>query len=372
MGGELRKAAQLYRGRRYSALIRLLEPQIFQYRESFQFYYLLGMACLYTGDVAGAHSYLRRANQLNPENTDAMVAIALTSLKRQEIPEAIQMWLAVQDLRPRNKIARRGLNFVKRNPDPGRLAELLDGRRMRSLLPPTGALMRAFPRVLIGLAAAALLVFLVPLAIARIRASGAAPRPGLAEINLPPASALGELSGHHRYILTDGEIRTAFDQMRRDFSQYRDNLARREINLLLQSNASPIVKEKAKILSSYLTVPNFATMRDSFPYLAVAKDPYLYQGCYVDWTGRVSNLSVTRRAITFDFLVGYHNERVLEGIVPVTLGFAAAINPDYPLEILARIVVQGEGRIALQGVSIHELGPTPPRGPEVGLPQGGS
>ena len=371
MGGELRKAERLYRAKRYSALIHLLEPQVFKYRESFQFYFLLGMCCLHTGDIAGAHSYLRRANQLKADDVATMLALALIFLRRQELPEAIEMWLAVQDLEPRNRIAQRGLNFVKRNPDAGRIAEDLDSRRMRYFLPSSGALMRAFPRVLVALAAAALIIFVVPLALTRIKQNQAPARIGLAEMNLPASSTIADLSGHYRYILTNAEIRKAFDQMKRDFSQYRDNLAQREINLLLQSNATPVVKEKARLLASYLKAPNFATMKDSFPYLDVAKDPYLYQDCYVDWTGRVSNLAVTRKAITFDFLVGYHDERVLEGIVPVALGFAADINPAYPLEILGKVELKG-GRITLAGVSIHQLGPSIPQTPEVGPPIGGS
>ncbi len=371
MGGELRKAERLYRAKRYSTLIHQLEPQVFKYRESFQFYFLLGMSCLHTGDIAGAHSYLRRANQLKADDVPTMLALAFISLRRQELPEAIEMWLAVQDLDPRNRIAQRGLNFVKRNPDPGRISELLDSRRTGFLLPPTGALMRAFPRVLVALAAAALLIFVVPLAITRIKESQAPPRVGLAQMNRPASSAVADLSGHYRYILTNAEIRKAFDRMKRDFSQYRDNLARRDINLLVQSNATPVVKEKARLLASYLKAPNFATMKDSFAYLEVAKDPYLYQDCYVDWTGRVSNLVVTRKAITFDFLVGYHDERVLQGIVPVTLNFAADINPTYPLEILGKIELKGT-RITLAGVSIHQLGPSTPQSPEVGPPIGGS
>ncbi len=370
MGGELRKAERLFRAKRYGELIRQLEPQIFKYRESFRFYYLLGMSCLHTGDLAGAHSYLRRANQLKADDVSAMLALALISLRRQELPEAIEMWLAVQDVEPRNRIAQRGLNFVKRNPDPSRIAESLDRRRMRSFLPASGALLRAFPRILIAFAVAALLVFAVPLAITRIKQQQTPARIGLAEMNLPANSEVADLSGHYRYILTNGEIRKAFDRMKRDFSQYRDNLARREINLLVQSNATPIVKEKARILAGYLKAPNFATMKDSFAYLEVAKDPYLYQDCYVDWTGRVSNLVVTRKAITFDFLVGYHDERVLEGIVPVTLEFAANIDPIYPLEVLGRVELKG-GRIALAGVSIHQLGPSLPKSPEIGPPPGG-
>jgi hypothetical protein len=53
----LTRARQLFRRRRFSQVIRLLESQVSRYRNNSQFYALLGTACLHTGDFGGAESY---------------------------------------------------------------------------------------------------------------------------------------------------------------------------------------------------------------------------------------------------------------------------------------------------------------------------
>ncbi len=362
-GGDLKQAERLTRARNYPEVIRLLEPQVFRFRESFRFYYLLGMACLRTGDLAGAYSYLRRANQLNLDSVDCLLALAVLHLKRQELQEAIESWLAVQDLEPRNAIAQRGLNFVKQNPDIGRIVEELESDNLRRFLPERGLLAIALPRIFIALAGAALLVFAVPLAISLFERSHQPARIGLAEMNLPESAIVADTAsgGEYRYILTDRQIDTTFQRMKSDFADYRDNLVQREANLLAASNAAPVVKDRARLLASYLKAPSFASLRDPFSYDEVAADPTLYRDCYVDWRGRVSNLVVTRRQISFDFLVGYYDERVLEGIVPVRLDFAADIDAQYPLEVLGKVRLDS-GRIALDAVSLHQLGPVAPSG----------
>ena len=182
-------------------------------------------------------------------------------------------------------------------------------------------------------------------------------RPGFAQARLQSSIQLVQAGGQFRYVLTEQQIRNTFNRMRTDFAAYRDNLAQREINRLLGSNASEAVKEKAHTLESYLAQPNFATFRDPFSYQEVAKDPYLYGNCYVDWKGMVSNLRITTKEITFDFLVGYNEQKVLEGIVPVTLDFAADIRTAMSLELLAQVKTSGD-HIVLRGISVHQLMPT--------------
>ena len=72
----LSRAHQLFRRRRFSHVIRLLESQIFRYRNNAEFYALLGSTCLYTGDFGGAESYLRRAEQLNEEDVTTQLGLA--------------------------------------------------------------------------------------------------------------------------------------------------------------------------------------------------------------------------------------------------------------------------------------------------------
>jgi hypothetical protein len=175
------------------------------------------------------------------------------------------------------------------------------------------------------------------------------------QITIAREDTLTATEGEYRYVLTKKEIMNTFSSAKEYFNRYRDNLAQREINRLLYSNASEMVKEKARLLMDHLKAPTFTSLKTSFSYNEVMEDPHLYRNCYVIWKGRVSNINIGTDVITFDFLVGYHEEKVLQGIIPVKLHFGADIEPTFPLEILGQIKV--DDRMWLKGISIHKLAP---------------
>ena len=64
------------KGRKFKAVVGILEPQVFKFRSSFQYYYLLGVSCLYSADINGADSYLNRASQLKGDDVNCLLALA--------------------------------------------------------------------------------------------------------------------------------------------------------------------------------------------------------------------------------------------------------------------------------------------------------
>src|SRR5208337_644393 len=123
---------------------------------------------------------------------------------------------------------------------------------------------------------------------------------------------------------------------------------------ILLSNAAPAVKERARMLKGFVTQPTFDTFRDPYAYAAVTKQPALYDGASVLWKGKVANLKVGKDSLTFDFLVGYDQEKQLEGIVPVTLPFAADLPDGSPVEVLGQVGTNGAAPTLL-GISVHRL-----------------
>ncbi|GAG46353.1 unnamed protein product, partial [marine sediment metagenome] len=138
------------------------------------------------------------------------------------------------------------------------------------------------------------------------------------------------------------------------FNRYRDNLTLVEINRLLNSNASRGIKNVASLLRDHIAKPNFSNFQDNFTLSQVREEPGLYQGCFVIWKGKITNLLISETDIRFTFLVGYHDEEELEGTLPTVLGFAANLSNGDNLEILAQLIFE-ETHLRLQGLSIHEL-----------------
>jgi hypothetical protein len=346
----LRQASRLYRRRRYAQVIRLLESQIFRFRENPVFFYLLGCSCLRLGDLGGAESYLRRANQLRPQDAPTLLGLAAIHLKRGETEPALELWLQVAEFDPHNRQAGRGLELLRRAA-AGQDPQLpRDSRRIGRLLPGAPLSARVLLLPLTGLAAAALL--LLPRYLPQRGLRG---RQEVREVRLSAGQpALDSNPGASRYPLTEKQIQESFERAKRFLLQYRDNLATREVNRILLSNASAYVKEKARLLQTFTRVPDFTTVRDSFGFREVAVDPPLYEGCYVVWRGKVANLAVGGEALSFDLLVGYESQRQLHGVVPVTAAFAAELSDGDAVEVLGRVGLPS-GKLALQAVSLHRL-----------------
>ena len=351
----LLRARQLYRRRKFSQVIRLLESQIFRYRNNPEFYALLGSACLHMGDFGGAESYLRRAEQLKEEDLTTQLGLAAIAFKRGQTEVAIKSWLKVIDLDPGNKKARKALIALRKDANWEGEVVSSEAVNIKKLLPavPLSPWTWIAPLLLLGLIAvlAAGYVFLLP----RI-APRKAPRPGVEQIELSLDQSLTARGSADQsaYTLNEKQVAEIFESIKEHLLEYRDNLAIREINRLLGSNASVYVKEKARLMKTFVQDPDFSTVRDPFDYLEVRSDPGLYADCYVVWRGKAANVRITESEIAFDLLVGYEEETELLGLVPVSLDFGAKIENGDGIEVLGKVVVEGE-QIRLKGISLHRL-----------------
>jgi tetratricopeptide (TPR) repeat protein len=349
----LKRARKLLRRKRFSRVIRLMESQIFRFRQNPEFFFLLGTACLYSGDYGGAESYLKRSDQLKPQDSRTLLGLAAIHARRGETEEALETWLKIVEFDPGCRQAVRGLEQLRaaassENPDL-----LRDPKRIVSLYPrlPLDRRVVFFPLLAVAAAAIALAGVLV---IAPRLQLGGSSRPGVREVELLPGQPMLAAGTESTLVLTERQVQDTFGLIKRYLLQYRDNLATREVNRILASNASVYVKEKARLLKTFVREPDFSTMKDSFPYSEVLQNPALYDDCYVLWSGKVANVRISPEAVSFDLLVGYQDERVLQGVVPVRLEFAFDLDNGMAVEVLGRIMFR-QGAIMLQGRSLHQL-----------------
>ena len=356
-GRLLRTAERLYRRRDYPGMIRLLEPQVYRYREDHRFYYLLGVACLHTGDIGGAYSYLLRSDQLQ-RSLEATVGLAAIHCRRGEVEQALTLWLQVVEQDPRNRAARYGLALTRRGGDA--VAELrTDGLAHLLPRPPIrwGPVVAGLFVVAVGASAVILGPSLVASARERLAQRAPAQRPGVEEVNLSGAN-LDYVAPDRsaRLQLSSAQVEAAFELAKRNLRQFSDNAAPVEINRILNSNATTGVKERARQLQAFVSPPDFSTLTSSYSYRQVRAEPWLYDAVYVRWSGKVANLSVGQDRISFELLVGYQDERVLEGSTSVFVEFPALLRDGMALEILGQIVVS-EPAFQVRATGLHELGP---------------
>lgn len=354
---ELKHAYHLLQSRKFHEVLRLLEPQTFRFRESHTFYYYLGLACINTNDIAGAATYLKRASHLNPGSVNSMIGLAYVHLRRNEVSEAIGQYLKVLELEPSNKVARQGLELLKRSADSDDYVDFADTTKINGLMP---RIKRAFPVLLVILPPIAIiLAFAVIFFLPRMPDRGIGKKKDRlgdsTVLVLPAAGSLTDGTGAVEYVLTEKQIQQSFALALTSFNKFDDNIARREINRLLLSNAAEPVKEKARIMESYLKPPDFLSYKGNIAYAEIIKNPGLYRSCYVRWKGLIGNLAVGDKKINFDFLVGYQDKKVLEGVVPVSLSFGVDLRDGDAVEIIGEVTEINP--LSLEAIAIRPIQP---------------
>ena len=360
------KASRFIRSGKYEAAIRSLEPEVNRYHGSFRYYYLLGSSCLRAGDFGGALTYFRLAHEAKRRDPLAILGLAVLYLRRGEADRAVDLYLDVLAVEPKNHVARRAMNVIRKNAGTDAFSAWLEAGRLPALYPPV-----PFP----GFSRKELFTTAISLVVVCAIAFGAlvrfrfVPNPlnprgarqGIAELTLTREERMEPLQtgGTYRYTLTRVQALDAYERVLSMFTSHRDEAARIDINRILESNASDSLKNRAHVVASFLEIPGFDSFRRGYnvDFAEAQKDPVLYRDMHVIWRGMATNIETNQSMTTFDFLIGYDNRQILEGIVPVVFHQAVAINPERPLEVLGRIVPGGaEAPISLVGVSIHQSG----------------
>lgn len=352
-GKQFKKAIKLYRRKKYTGVIQILEPQVFRFRESFTFFHLLGMSCLHVGDIGGAFSYLNRAHDLNPKDINTLLGLAVVYLRKQDTQKALSTWFMVLDIDPNNKTAQKGLKFLKKYADTEDLQTLQDTSKLVRIMPSVKFKHFNLLSPLIGVI---ILTIFVSAGLYLYRTgfleNKGPQREGIENFNISGRPDIDQVDA--AYQLSEKDLKHLLIEIKDDFNHFNDNHARLLINKILLSNADEKVKKQMTVLKGYLKEPTFSTLNTDFSYREVLKEPLLYEDCFVNWRGSVSNLVITEDSISFDLLVGYENGKILEGIVPVILDFAVKVDPSLPVEVLGKIVFSDD-KLYLKGISIHQF-----------------
>ncbi len=355
----LRKAQKEYRKGRYAHVLTQLEPLTLSYRDSHLFYYLMGTSCLFTGDIGGASTYLRRAEQLNFRHSPTQAALAAVHVRRGETDKAVQLYLDILGREPGDRFARKALSFLKSNSDSERLAALVKSGGISALYPKPSWILRIASRsgglILAAAIAAAFIFFVLPPAVRTLRTVRPS-RSGLDGFLLTATERDNPVvaAGTFEFVLTEKEALISFERAKKLFSAWNDEAALVEINRILLSNAAPSIKNKAETLKGFLREPDFTNVRERYSYSDVARSPRLFDGVAVLWKGQASNVREGEGGPSFDFLVGYHEKKNLDGIVAVTFRGSVRVTPGTPLEILGRVRPSAAG-FRIEGIAVHEL-----------------
>jgi tetratricopeptide (TPR) repeat protein len=352
----LTKAARLVKRKRYGEAYKFLILEVNRYRDSYYYYYILGLSCLNTMDYGGAFDFFRRARQLKTREPGALLGLAILFLRRGDTDKALDIYLEIINIDPENRRARKAMQIIRKYGEPELIQSYYESGRLKRLFPPPLKTPVNWRAVIFCLAAAAIACALSWGIYTFVKRPPKPGREGFEHSALEQSEKanLVQTGGTFKYILTEREVTDSFERARSLFNEKRDEAAKFEINRLLESNASEGVKNKARILLSYTETPGFESLKDKFSYKDVAKEPLLYRGCYVIWSGMAANsITEMENSTSFTLLVGYDTKTQLQGQVEVRFDKAIQIDSQRPLEVLGKVVPTADGLI-LEGQAIYQ------------------
>ncbi|QMU98942.1 tetratricopeptide repeat protein [Borrelia sp. A-FGy1] len=365
----INKSIHYYNSHKYSEVIKLLEKEIFLYKNYYFYHYILGMSYLKMGNLANAQAYLKKAYTLNPTEPDIKQSIAILLVAQGKEDKAIRIWLKMIEENQETKRSELSLETIRKNPIQGTL--FFNKKKTYDKLFPeikikTGKTL--FKSIKILLTAGSLISLILAIflfinfkeeSILQFRSKSKNKKTinnitaYIDDIKINDKEKIENNEGQFVFILTETEIKNSFQKIKNHLKENKDNFARIEINKILNSNASESIKLKAKNLASFISRPDFITFDDYLDLKKIKKTPLIYSNAYVKWEGIVNNIEKKDNIIYFDFYVGY-NKNALEGIITTKTTFDIDIDFKDSVEILGQIDYT-KNELTLNAITIRTI-----------------
>lgn len=351
------QARKLLACKKYNDVIRLLEPHVLEYRDSFAFHFYIGLAYLNLGEMSNAKDYFVACRKLKPNDPELMAATAVMALRRHDTGKAIEYYLRILESKPNYELAKLGLRCIRQYNSAEAMGDFIRTGKIEKLYPMPSILEFYAKYIKLGVFS---FIFAIVLVFSTFfvysRAFARAARQDITALNLDSSERKKaiDMEGSFRDVLPHAEVVASFSKAQEYFQAFRDNMAQVEINKILNSNATFSIKQKANALAELLKEPRFDTIKDIFSYQEVQAKPYLYNACYVIWKGMPTNVVKSENATSFDLLVGYDTKQRLEGTVHVYCNFVSEIDVEKSISVLSQIEIDQDEKIILKAITIHQ------------------
>ena len=362
----LQQARYLMKRRKFGFAIRLLESYIANYKGSFEYYLALGTSCLYIGDEGDAAKYYQLAREIHINSSELLLGQAALLLRHGNTVKALQYYMDILDIDPNNEQAKAAMEFIRtKGKDYAYIQRIKENRKIEQFYPPIGF----NPDIIRNCVFVALLLCLgIFLGIKLAPKEKPTVGNPLSRDQQRNAISQSLSSAPVHYRLEKKDVIQCYEDARMYMTQGRDNPARVEINHICNSNASTDIKFEATRLAEQLKPVPFDKLKDSsskdkdkfndnYSYEVVERDHVLYNGCYVAWTGTISNpKSNDDGSWQCSLLIGYQDGKHVEGIVDVYFSpeNLSRINPDKPIRILGVVTEDKTGKLVLDGRTVYQ------------------
>jgi len=348
-----------YRKKQYVKAVSYFENVLRTNKDDYEVYKYLGYASIFSGDMDGARSYLK-SGLLIKDDADLLKGLAYVYLKDERIEDAINLWCEVLEKNPRDKRVKAALEGLRGSED---VKDFIDSARpcdFFSTKPPF--YIKAKPYLLgisitFGIIILGIIFYTTPLYRKMLEKF----YPELVMLNrveFPKNSTIIEEDvGDAYYVFSEKEIEESFVRVKKYIYKGKVNTAIISLNRIMLSNASPIVKERFKILYKFINPPDSLSIDYNPRYFEIMKEPIAYKGVYIRWMGKIANLKKDKQSASFDFLVSYEDEDTIEGIVHVDINGTFYIENKQKVEVFGVFdnADKEKGKLFINGILLRDL-----------------
>jgi len=228
----------LAKKRNYEGALSVLKNEEERYYGSFKYYYLYGIICLYSGNYAEAHENFNLARKIKINDPNLMLCFAALYLRRMDTVQAVHYYLEVQEIDPKNRIAKKALDVIRKYSAGEALSEWMT-ENLSKLFPPIPApsvTAKTILNITLIFAAAVILVFVILISVKAL------PSPIKARNKRQTAEFIlsnqerresVQVDGYYRYILTRDQAVNLYDKALSLFTVYREKRQRKALIIFL-------------------------------------------------------------------------------------------------------------------------------------------
>lgn len=306
---------------------------------------LFSHASILLGDYEAADSQVKRALQRDKLCVTALSGKAFLSLNYGSRENALRTYFTILDIEPENKLAKENIERIK---------FLTNSVKHKEVSPRKFLIEKNLyinPKILFTSVATFLLVFVLYFSI-----NGIYPiiryrifdkehrelRERLKEVYLFDGFEKGELpASAQSKTYSPKEIVDMFEKAKLSIKTADVNSAVLIINEALRSDINEYLKERFRVLKSFITTPDYALLKESPDYLTIASDTDIYNGAYVKWTAEVSSIQNIKigeeeknkvRVLVYDQM-----KKKIVGISDVIVSKEIILTPKKAIEIYGKI-----------------------------------
>ncbi|MBN2325498.1 MAG: hypothetical protein JXQ30_17370 [Spirochaetes bacterium] len=353
-----KRGLKAFRKRQWVQSISYLEKALTE-RNDPQVLLFLGYASLFSDDLDGARRYFRGGLEVSDNNLELLKGLAYVYVKDERVEDAINLWGEVLEKRPGDRQSQRALERLRGAKDLKLFAENAKPRDFFSPQLPIFIKLRPYLLglcITLGIAIVGVVFYTTPLS--KKVLSRFYPRiVELEEVGFPEGPVTGEEEGT-LYSFSEEEISRAFVQVKKHIYKGRTNSAIMLLNRIMNSNASPLVKERFEILYEFIDPPDPLAIDYNPHYHEIIREPEIFKGVWVLWKGRVANLDKGGDSAHFDLLVNYEGQDTIEGIAHVDIDGVYRIQNRQSVEVFGYYTGYDSdtGKLLIHGMLLRDLG----------------